>query len=197
MQTLYANGTNCSYIEFVPDFSSRGFAQSCSFRAEGRNEDYEIRSWHFSICLACNGRIYYFSRKDTCLSRVSICFSPPANEIELESVTCARVTHVAYNVRRKFRKDKIYWPKQRFGPPFRTEDNFARAFITIALMIGIQLMQRVLTKSRIATLVKMSNVNGTSLEMAADFSVKITSRVRLIQFPFVVLSLQLSGIQLS
>lgn len=123
MQTLYANGTNWSRVEFVPDFSPYGSARrSCPFRAEGRTKITKFEVDTFQYVSPCNGGFIILPVR-ILVSRAYPAISLPGEiKIESESITC----DVACIICERVSRDKIYWPKQRFVSPFRTEGNFAR-----------------------------------------------------------------------
>lgn len=94
MQTLYANGTNCSYIEFVPDFSSRGFANVKVARFP-RKDERRLRSsklTFFNMSLMQREDLLFLPQGSPCLSRISCPLLSSANKIEFESITRAQVT---------------------------------------------------------------------------------------------------------
>lgn len=161
MQTLYANGTNCSYIEFVPDFSPRGFTRkSRSFRAEARITKFEVDIFQYVSLRATAGFIIP-------PARILVSHAYPSISLlrQVKSNWSDRATRAA-RVMREGSFAKIKSADRNGDSVLLSEQKvtFARAFTTVALMMGIQLV----SLPRRISLVKVSNVNGTSLEMATS-----------------------------
>lgn len=114
-----------------------------------RKDEWRLRSSRltFSDMSLMRGRIYYFSRKDTCLLRVSIYFSP--RQIKSNYWIDNLCSSNSRRIYAKFCKIEST-DRNRDSSPFRTEGNFAQ-HSWLALMIEIRLVRRVLIKTRITT----------------------------------------------